>query len=71
MKVSISDYYLNIAKISNLQTEDERNIIHNYYKDLLLYVSDPNMKEQSLSILNTLLNAGYLVKEEKEEKILS
>ena len=68
-----SDYYLDIDKVSKLQFEDERNRIHNYYTDMLIYASEDERLSIAISIKNTLIKAGYLiqVREENIEKILS
>lgn len=67
-----SDYYLDIDKVSKLQSEDERNRIHNYYTDMLIYMDDKRLPI-AISIKNTLIKAGYLiqVRDENIEKILS
>lgn len=68
-----SDYYLDIDKVSKLQSEDERNRIHNYYTDMLIYASEDGRLSIAISIKNTLIKAGYLiqVRDENIEKILS
>ncbi len=68
-----SDYYLDIDKVSKLQFEDERNRIHNYYTDMLIYASEDERLSIAISIKNTLIKAGYLiqVRDENIEKILS
>jgi hypothetical protein len=65
------NYYLDLDKISKLNTEDEKKAIHDYYRDMLLSFSDN--KTMSSSLFNTLFNNGYLkeVRIEKIEKILS
>ena len=72
-KMKASDYYLDIDKVSKLQFEDERNRIHNYYTDMLIYASDCERLSMAISIKNTLIKAGYLiqVRDENIEKILS
>ena len=72
-KMKASDYYLDIDKVSKLQFEDERIIIHNYYTDMLIYASEDGRLPIAISIKNTLIKAGYLiqVRDENIEKILS
>lgn len=72
-KMKASDYYLDIDKVSKLQFEDERNRIHNYYTDMLIYASEDGRLSIAISIKNTLIKAGYLiqVRDENIEKILS
>jgi hypothetical protein len=72
-KMKASDYYLDIDKVSKLQFEDERNRIHNYYTDMLIYALEDERLSMAISIKNTLIKAGYLiqVRDENIEKILS
>jgi hypothetical protein len=65
------NYYLDLDKLSELKTEDEKKAIHDYYRDMLLSFSDN--KTMSSSLFNTLFNNGYLkeVRSEKIDKILS
>ena len=66
------NYYLDLDKLSELNTEDEKNAIHNYYRDMLHNFND-NRTGMATSLFNTLFNNGYLkeVRSEKIEKILS
>ena len=66
------NYYLDLDKVSNLNTEDEKKTIHDYYRDMLHCFSD-NRTGMATSLFNTLFNNGYLkeVRSEKIEKILS
>jgi len=69
--MKLEDYYLDLEKVSELKTEDERQNIHNYYRDMMYAVTEFK-KDQAISIMNTLLRAGYLkniTQEEREEKI--
>jgi len=69
--MKIEDYYLDLDKVSSLKTEDERQNIHNYYRDIMYAVTD-NMQERVKSMMNTLIKAGYLknvTQEERAEKI--
>lgn len=65
------NYYLDLDKISCLNTEDEKKAIHDYYRDMLISFSDN--KTMSSSLFNTLFNNGYLkeIRSEKIDKILS
>lgn len=71
--MSPTEYYLDLEKVSKLTFEDQRNRIHNYYIDMLIYAEDEDRLGMATSIKNTLLKAGYLiqVREENIEKILS
>jgi hypothetical protein len=66
------NYYLDLDKLSELNTEDEKRAIHDYYRDMLHCFSD-NRTGMATSLFNTLFNNGYLkeVRSEKIEKILS
>lgn len=69
--MKLEDYYLDLNKVSELKTEDERQNIHNYYRDMMYAVAEFR-KDQAISIMNTLTKAGYLknvTQEEREEKI--
>ena len=69
--MKLEDYYLDLDKVSTLQTEDERQNIHDYYKDMMNLYVDGRTK-QAQSIMNTLVRGGYLknvTQEEREEKI--
>jgi hypothetical protein len=69
--MKLEDYYLDLDKVSTLQTEDERQNIHNYYKDMMYAVADQR-HDQAKSIMNTLVRGGYLknvTQEERQEKI--
>jgi len=69
--MKLEDYYLDLDKVSTLQTEDERQNIHNYYKDMMYAVADQR-HDQAQSIMNTLVRGGYLknvTQEERQEKI--
>jgi hypothetical protein len=68
--MNLKDYYLDLDKVSNLKTEDERQNIHNYYRDLLASCSE-NDDKRSESIFNTLEKAGYLCSVEKSDIVLS
>ena len=70
-KLNLSDYYLDLDKIKNLSSEDERSRIHSYYIDMLS--NNHEMRyEFANSIFNTLLMGGYLkdkTQEDRDEKI--
>jgi hypothetical protein len=71
--MNIEDYYLDLKKISKLENEDERKVIHDYYRDMLSYNGEKGREDMAKSIMNTLVNGGYLLsnREEKIEKVLS
>ena len=71
--MKLEDYYLDLDKVSTLQIEDERQNIHNYYKDMMYAVAEQR-HDQAQSIMNTLVRGGYLknvTHEEREEKIVT
>jgi hypothetical protein len=64
------EFYLDLKKVAQLNTNDERQIIHGYYIDMLNAFSEERMVH-ARSIMNTLINGGYLLENKKEGKILS
>ena len=69
--MKLEDYYLDLDKVSALKTEDERQNIHNYYRDMMSVHGDGRTK-QATSIMNTLVRGGFLKnlsQEERDEKI--
>jgi hypothetical protein len=69
--MKLEDYYLDLEKVSLLKTEDERQNIHNYYRDMMYAVAEKR-PDQAKCIMNTLFKAGYLknvTQEERAEKI--
>jgi hypothetical protein len=71
--MTTEDYYLNLKKVSELSTNEEKQIIHDYYRDMLSLSSDSFRSKEAISIMNTLIHGGYLIsiREEKIDKILS
>lgn len=71
----INKYFLDLNKIHKLEDKEERQQIHNYYKDMLYAYSDKRV-DMAESIKWTLINSGYLldnnqfVREEKLNEIL-
>lgn len=53
------NYCLNLKKVSKLD-KYQKDIVHNYYKDML-YAFHDSRNEMGLSIMNTLLHGGYLI----------
>ena len=70
--MKFEDYYLDLKKVSKLENDDDRKVIHDYYRDMLSYNNDGRV-DMAKSIMNTLVNGGYLLsnREEKIDKILS
>jgi hypothetical protein len=70
--MDITKYYLSLDKISELKSEGEKKIIHEYYKDMLYAIQD-GRNILATSIFNTLKNGGYLIniRDEKIDKVLS
>ena len=68
-------FYLDLVKVSKIEDREDREIIHNYYKDMMYCFSDgrPEMGE---SMMHTLINGGYLLdhdqvsRDEKINKVL-
>jgi hypothetical protein len=70
--MNFENYYLDLEKINNLSTEQEKNQIHRYYMDMMHSFSD-NRYSVGKSIFNTLYQSGYLkeLREEKLDQLLS
>jgi len=71
--MNIADYYLDLDKVSTLKTQEERQDIHNYYRDMMYAITD-NLPDRAQSIMNTLVRGGYLknvTQEERQEKIVT
>lgn len=58
--MNINKYFLDLDKLHKLEDKEERQQIHNYYKDMLYSFSD-NRKAMGESIMWTLINSGYLL----------
>ncbi len=75
MKDKFSRYYLDLDKVSKIEEKEDREIIHNYYKDMMYCFSD-GREEMGESMMHTLVNAGYLLdhdqvsRDEKINKVL-
>jgi len=70
--MDITKYYLSLDKISELGSDEEKRIIHEYYKEMLFAI-EAGKNVQATSIFNTLENGGYLIniRDEKIDKVLS
>jgi hypothetical protein len=69
--MDLTQYYLDLDKISSLDKETA-NKIHEYYRDML-YTNDDGRKSISQSLFNTLMTNGYLknIRDEKIKNILN
>jgi hypothetical protein len=56
-----------LTKVAKLFTNEERKIIHGYYTDMLNAFSDSRMV-YARSIMNTLINGGYLLENDKKRR---
>ena len=71
-KKDLSNYYLDLDKVSKITNEEDRSRIHDYYKDMLSYTDTGTFNNMATSIFNTLDMAGYIkdrLKENRDEKI--
>lgn len=70
--MNIDTYYLDLEKVSKLQTTEERDRIHTYYMDMMSCFFD-NRNSIGTSIFYTLYQAGFLkeIRDEKLDKLLS
>ena len=70
--MNIDTYYLDLEKVSKLQTTEERDRIHAYYMDMMNSFYE-SRKSIGISIFYTLYQGGFLkeVRDEKLDKFLS
>lgn len=70
--MKFENYYLDLEKINNLSTNQEKEQMHRYYMDMVHSFSD-GRDLVGKSLFNTLYYSGYLkeVREEKIDKVLS
>ena len=68
----VDNYYLDLEKVCELKSKEEKQRIHNYYTDMLHSAHDKR-EGVAKSLFHTLYNNGYLkeVRDEKIDKILS
>jgi hypothetical protein len=64
--MNISGYYLDLVKVSKIESKSEKETIHAYYRDMLYSYHD-GRKEMAQSILDSLLSAGYLIDKRNEK----
>jgi hypothetical protein len=70
--MKFDNYYLDLKKVSKIDSEEERKQIHRYYTDMMHCFTDKR-DSMALSIFNTLNQSGYLkeIRSDKIDKILS
>jgi beta-galactosidase beta subunit len=70
--MKFDNYYLDLKKVSKIDSEEERKQIHRYYMDMMQFSID-NRNSIAISIFNTLNQSGFLkeVRSEKIDKLLS
>lgn len=70
--MKFDNYFLDLEKVSSLPSKEEREQIHRYYVDMMIYFTD-NRTSMGMSLFNTLNQADYLkeLRTEKIDKILS
>ena len=70
--MKFDNYFLDLEKVSSLPSKEEREQIHRYYVDMMIYFTE-NRTSMGMSIFNTLNQADYLkeLRTEKIDKILS
>lgn len=59
--IKIENYYLDLNKVEKINSASERNVIHNYYRDMLNISQDSVLKPQMMSYFNTLYIGGFLL----------
>ena len=45
--MNIEDCYLDLDKVSKLENEDERKVIHDYYRDMLSYNGEKGREDMT------------------------
>jgi hypothetical protein len=65
--MKVEQYYLDLQKVNNLSTKEEKEQIHRYYLDML-HLSQDGRDSIAQSIFLTLKSGGYLI-DSREEKI--
>jgi hypothetical protein len=70
--MKIENYYLDLDKVSSLNSMEEKDRIHSYYLDMMHCFSDKR-DNMGKSIFYTLYQSDFLkeVRDEKIEKVLS
>ena len=58
--MDIDKYYLDLEKVSTIESKHDRDIIHNYYRDMM-YCFHDGRSDMGKSIMSTLQNGGYLI----------
>ena len=68
----VENYYLNLDKIDKIETIEERNRIHEMYREMLFAQSE-SRGTMFKSFFQTLYNNGYLVdiRDDKIDKLLT
>ncbi len=65
--MELGRYYLNIPLVSKMESEEERQRIHDYYKEMMYSYHD-GRAEMAKSMMLTLLKSGYLIDEQQESR---
>lgn len=65
--MKVEQYYLDLQKVNDLPTKEEKEQIHRYYLDMLHLFQD-GRDSIAKSIFLTLNRGGYLI-DNREEKI--
>ncbi len=55
------DFFLDLQKVSAIESEEERNRIHTYYNDMLMYSCETDRVGVAISLKNMLNKSGYLI----------
>lgn len=69
--MNYENYYLNLNKINEIESIEERSRIHEFYREML-FASHENRNEMATSFFNTLLKNNFLIsiREENIDEIL-
>lgn len=66
-KDRVSKYYLDLDKINNMPSLEEKEMIHSYYRDMLNYFEE-GRDAIANSYFNTLDKGGYIKDRESEDR---
>jgi hypothetical protein len=68
MKKDLSNYYIDLSKLSTLKGKESDNILR-MYQDMLHFMSEGGNREMmAMSLFNTLEMGGYIKNRQSEER---
>ena len=67
MTKDLSNYYIDLPKLSTLKEKESESIMRMYH-DMLLFMTDPGREMVAMSFFNTLEMGGYIKNRQTEER---